>query len=194
MADTNGDVKVLGFAGSLRKDSYNKAALRAAQELLPPGMTLETCDLAPIPLFNEDVERDEFPAAVVEFKERIAAADALLIATPEYNYSIPGVLKNALDWASRPPGQSSLSGKPLAIMGASSGYFGTARAQYHLRQICVVLNMHPVNSPEIFISGAASKFDETGKLTDGMFRDGISKLLKALQEWTIRLRGDSLRK
>ncbi len=187
MADTSLNVRVLGFAGSLRRDSYNRAALRAAQELLPPGMTLEIFDLAPIPLFNEDVERDGVPMAVKEFKERIAAADALLIATPEYNYSIPGVLKNAIDWASRPPGQSPLIGKPLAIMGASSGYFGSARAQYHLRQVCVILNMHPVNSPEVFISGAASKFDETGKLTDGMFRDGISKLLKALQEWTIRL-------
>ena len=125
----------------------------------------------------------------MEFKERIAAADALLIATPEYNYSIPGVLKNALDWASRPPGQSPLIGKPLAFMGASTGYFGTSRAQYHLRQVCVILNMHPVNSPEVFISGAASKFDESGRLTDTMFRNGISKLLEALQEWTIRLTG-----
>lgn len=189
MADTGGEVKVLGFAGSLRKDSYNRAALQAAQELLPTGMTLEIFDLAPIPLFNEDVEREGFPAAVVEFKERIATADALLIATPEYNYSIPGVLKNALDWASRPPGQSPLMGKPLAFMGASTGYFGSSRAQYHLRQVCVVLNMHPVNSPEVFISGAASKFDESGRLTDTMFRNGISKLLQALQEWTIRLRG-----
>jgi len=188
MTDTGHDVKVLGFAGSLRKDSYNRAALRAAQELLPQGMTLEIFDLAPIPLFNEDVERKGFPAAVLEFKERIADADALLISTPEYNYSIPGVLKNAIDWASRPPGQSPLVGKPLAIMGASIGYFGSARAQYHLRQVCVLLNMHPVNSPEVFISGAASKFDETGKLTDGMFRNNIKKILQALQEWTIRLR------
>jgi chromate reductase len=189
MADTGSEVKVLGFAGSLRKDSYNRAALRAAKELLPPGMALEICDLASIPLFNEDVESDGFPTAVVEFKERIAAADALLIATPEYNYSIPGVLKNALDWASRPPGQSPLMGKPLAFMGASTGYFGTSRAQYHLRQVCVILNMHPVNSPEVFISGAASKFDGTGRLTDAMFRDSIGKLLEALRVWTIRLRG-----
>lgn len=102
---------------------------------------------------------------------------------------MPGVLKNAIDWASRPPGQSPLTGKPLAIMGASLGYFGTVRAQYHLRQVCVLLNMHPVNTPEVFISGAASKFDEAGKLTDGMFRDGITKLLLALQDWTIKLRG-----
>jgi len=189
MAEASGTVKVLGFAGSLRRDSYNRAALRTAQELLPPGMALEIFDLAPIPLFNEDVEREGFPAAVVQFKERIAAADALLIVTPEYNYSIPGVLKNSLDWASRPPGQSPLMGKPLAIMGASTSYFGSSRAQYHLRQVCIILNMHPVNSPEVFISGAASKFDGTGKLTDGMSRDSISKLLLALQDWTIRLWG-----
>jgi len=188
LSDADGEVKVLGFAGSLRKDSYNKAALKAAQELLPSGMTLEIYDLAPIPLFNEDVERDGFPASVVTFKERIAAADALLIATPEYNYSIPGVLKNALDWVSRPPGQSPLIGKPLAFMGASTGYFGTSRAQYHLRQVCVILNMHPVNSPEVFISGAASKFDGSGRLTDTMFRDGIGSLLEALRKWTIKLR------
>jgi chromate reductase len=190
MEDTGRDIKVLGFAGSLRKGSYNRAALRAAQELLPPGMTMETFYLGTIPLFNEDVEREGFPAAVLEFKERIAAADALLIATPEYNYSIPGVLKNAIDWASRPYGQSSFTGKPLAIMGASIGYFGSSRAQYHLRQVCVCLDMYPVNSPEVFISDAASKFDETGKLTAGMYRDGISNLLKALQKWTIRLRED----
>jgi chromate reductase len=182
------DVKVLGFAGSLRKDSFNRAALRAAQELLPPGMTLEIFDLAPIPLFNQDVERAGFPAPVQEFTERIAAADALLIATPEHNYSIPGVLKNAIDWASRLP-ERPLKGKPLAILGASTSYFGTSRAQYHLRQVCVVLDMHPVNSPEVFIPVASSKFDDAGKLTDTMSRDGISKLLQALQEWTVRLRG-----
>lgn len=188
MASTGRDVKVLGFAGSLRKGSFNKAALRAAEELLPPGMTLEIHDLAAIPLFNEDVEREGTPDAVLKFRERIAAADALLIATPEYNYSLPGVLKNAIDWASRPPFQSPLIGKPVAIMGASPGYFGTVRAQYHLRQVCVILNMYPLNGPEVFISGAASKFDEAGRLTDAMFRDSITKLLQALQEWTIRLR------
>lgn len=190
MTSTGRNVKVLGFAGSLRKDSYNKAALRAAAELLPSGMALEICDLAAIPLFNEDVERAGVPEAVLEFKGRITAADALLIATPEYNYSLPGVLKNALDWASRPPGLSALTGKPLAIMGASIGYFGTMRAQYHLRQVCVVLNMYPLNGPEVFIPGASSKFDEAGRLTDATARDAIGELLQALQEWTIRLRND----
>jgi chromate reductase len=180
------DVKVLGFAGSLRKDSYNRAALRAAQELLPPGMTLEIFDLAAIPMFNGDIIRAGFPAPVLEFTERIAMADALLIVTPEYNYSIPGVLKNAIDWASRLP-ERPLKGKPLAMMGASSGYFGSSRAQYHLRQVCVLLDMRPVNNPEVFIPLASSKFDDAGKLTDTMSRDGISKLLQALQEWTVML-------
>ncbi len=187
MVNGNRHVHVLGFAGSLRQGSFNRAALRAAEELLPPDMTLETFDLAPIPLYNGDVEGEGIPPKVAEFKHRITAADALLIVTPEYNYSVPGVLKNAIDWASRPPGQSALDEKPLAIMGASSGYFGTARAQYHLRQSCVILNMRPLNSPEVFISNAASRFDEAGRLTDEMYRSSIAKLLQALQEWTIRL-------
>lgn len=181
-------IHILGFAGSLREGSYNRAALRAAQELLPEGVTLEIFDLSPIPFFNEDVEKEGFPEPVQTFKERIAAADALLIATPEYNYSIPGVLKNAIDWVSRPPGQSPLNDKPMAIMGASAGYFGTARAQYHLRQVCVILNMHPLNK-EVFIPGAGDKFDPQGKLIDERSRKGISALLLALKDWTLRLQG-----
>ena len=158
-------IHILGFAGSLREGSYNRAALRAAQELLPEGVTLEIFDLSPIPLFNEDVEKEGFPEPVQAFKERIAAADALLIATPEYNYSIPGVLKNALDWASRPPGQSPLNDKPVAIMGASAGYFGTARAQYHLRQVLVCLDMAVMNVPEVMVGGVHTK------VTDGVLTD-----------------------
>jgi len=129
-------VHVLGISGSLRKASYNTALLRPASELLPRGMTLEVFDLSSIPLYNDDVRALGFPKPVQEFRSRIAAADALLIATPEYNFSIPGVLKNAIDWASRPP-DPPLDGKPLAIMGASTGNFGTVRAQMHLRQVCV---------------------------------------------------------
>ncbi|OAT82385.1 NADPH-dependent FMN reductase [Desulfotomaculum copahuensis] len=180
-------VHILGFAGSLRKHSYNRAALRAAGELLPEGMTMDTFDLSPVPVYNEDVEAEGFPAPVQEFKARIAAADALLIVTPEYNYSIPGVLKNALDWASRPPGQSPLAGKPVAFMGASSGYFGTARAQYHLRQVCVILDMYPLNSPEVFIPAAQTKFDQNGRLTDDRTRESIRRLLLALRTWTNKL-------
>ena len=177
---------MLGFAGSLRKGSFNRAALRAAAELLPAGMILETFDLRPIPLYDADVEAAGVPESVQEFRRRIAAADALLIATPEYNYSMPGVLKNAIDWGSRPPDQP-LNGKPVAIMGASPGGFGTARAQYHLRQTCVFTNMLPLNRPEVFISNAHEKFDAQGRLTDEKARQGIAALLEALAAWTRRL-------
>src|SRR5579859_2585336 len=126
--------KVLGIAGSLRKGSYNKLALRAAVELKPADMEIESFDIAPIPLYDEDLRERGFPPVVQDLREKIRSADALLIVTPEHNYSMPGVLKNAIDWASRPP-QQPLNGKPAAIMGASTGRLGTARAQYHLRQI-----------------------------------------------------------
>ncbi len=182
------NIHLLGFAGSLRKDSYNRSALRAANELLPEGVSLETFDLSPIPLYNGDVEGAGIPEPVKEFKERIAAADALLIVTPEYNYSMPGVLKNAIDWASRPLGQNSLNGKPLGMMGASSGLNGTLRAQLHLRQVAIFTNMYPINKPEVFIRQAANKFDEQGRLTDDDLRGQIRALLEALAEWTRRLK------
>ena len=151
-------------------------------------MTLELFDIAPIPLYNGDVESRGFPGPVVQFKERIAAADALLIAAPEYNYSIPGVLKNAIDWASRPPDSSPLNGKPLALMGASMGAMGTARGQYHLRQVCVFTNMLPLNRPEVFVARAHEKFDAQGRLSDDSTRSHIRKLLEALRDWTVKLR------
>lgn len=174
-------IKILGFTGSLRRNSYNKAALRAAAELLPAGATLEIVDLSQIPFFNEDVEAEGVPQVVVDFKRKVAEADALLIATPEYNYSIPPVLKNALDWASRGK-DLPLYGKPLAIMSASTGIFGGARAQYHLRQVCVMLNLLPINKPEVFIMSAGTKFDQEGNLIDERSRQGIAKLLQALVE------------
>ena len=174
---------ILGFAGSLRQKSYNRAALRAAQELLPDGVRLELFDLAPIPPFSEDQEKTP-PASVVEFKRAIRAADAILIATPEYNYSIPGVLKNAIDWASRPYGDSAWSGKPAAILGVSVGKLGTARAQYHLRQVFVFLDMHPLNKPELMIGPAGDLFDADGRLKDEKTRELIGKQLHALVEWT----------
>lgn len=176
-------ITILGFSGSLRKGSYNTAGLKAAQGLVPEGVRLEIFDLSPIPLYNQDLEDGNIPDSVLEFKERIVQADALLIVTPEYNYSVPGVLKNALDWASRPPGKAVFPRKPVAIMGASTGYFGSARAQYHLRQICGGLNMYVLNYPEVFISDAAHKFDDQGLLTDEFSRDKISKLLVALVNW-----------
>ncbi len=153
----NTSITILGIAGSLRRESYNRAALRAAKQLVPEGVTLDIFELDGIPAFNQDEEKNT-PAKVVELKQRIRAADALLIVTPEYNCSVPGVLKNAIDWATRPYGDSAWSGKPVAIMGASPGMLGTARAQYHLRQIFVGLNVFPINQPEVMIGNAAAPY------------------------------------
>jgi chromate reductase, NAD(P)H dehydrogenase (quinone) len=172
-------VTVLGIAGSLRRQSYNKGALRAAQSLLPSGAQLEIFDLAGIPVYNQDEEKSP-PPKVAELKTRIRAAGAILLCTPEYNYSIPGVLKNAIDWASRPYGDSAWNGKPVAIMGASVGAFGTMRAQYHLRQCFVFLNMDAVLQPEVAIGNAAEKFDAQGNLTDAKAKELIGQLLKSL--------------
>jgi len=179
-------INILGIAGSLRRQSYNRSALRAAKQLLPEGATLDIFELDGIPGFNQDEEQNP-PAKIVELKKRIRAADALLFVTPEYNYSIPGVLKNAIDWASRPYGDSAWSGKPAAIMGASPGSIGTARAQYHLRQIFVFLNMFPINKPEVMISNAAKRFDAEGNLTDDVTKDLIRQLLQNLVDWAQRI-------
>jgi len=180
-------VSILGFAGSLRKGSYNKALLRAALELLPKDAELEIFDLEGIPPFNQDLET-HMPARVKEFKAKIKAADAVLIATPEHNYSIPGVLKNAIDWASRPYGDNSLEGKPVAVMSASVGMLGGARAQYHLRQTFVFLDMHPINSPEVFVAYADQKVDDEGNLKDETAKKLIKELLENLVAWTRKLR------
>jgi chromate reductase len=182
----NGSVRILGIAGSLRRESYNRAALRSAAQLVPEGATLDIFGLEGIPPFNQDDEQSP-PTAVVELKRRIRAADAVLIATPEYNYSVPGVLKNAIDWASRPYGDSAWSGKPAAIMGASVGAIGTARAQYHLRQMFVFLDMFPLNQPEVMIGNAAQRFDAQGNLTDEATKEFIRRLLRNLAAWTRRL-------
>ena len=179
-------VKTLGISGSLRKGSFNTAALRAAAELLPDGMSLEIADIGDIPLYNDDVRQLGYPPAVQRLRDQIAAADALLFATPEYNYSISGVLKNAIDWASRPP-DPPLVGKPAGIMGATGGLWGTTRAQYHLRQCFVFLNMFPVNKPEVMIAQAPNKFDAQGRLTDQQTRDIVAQLMVALRDWTLRL-------
>jgi chromate reductase, NAD(P)H dehydrogenase (quinone) len=180
-------VTILGIAGSLRRDSYNRAALRAAQALAPAETTIDIFDLQGIPPFNQDEEQPP-PAPVADLKTRIRAADAILMVTPEYNYSIPGVLKNAIDWASRPYGDSVWEGKPVAVMGASVGTLGTARAQYHLRQVFVFLNMHALNRPEVMISNAAQRFDAQGQLTDTTTQDLIRQLLRHLVDWTRQLR------
>ena len=175
-------IKILGIAGSVRKASFNKSALRAAQKLVPEGTSIEVFDIDGLPGFNQDEEKNP-PAKVTELKAKIRAADAILFVTPEYNYSIPGVLKNAIDWASRPYGDSAWNGKPVAVMGASVGVIGTARAQYHLRQVFVFLDMHAVNQPEVMIN-ASKSFDEQGNLTDQQTRDLIGKLLANLVKKT----------
>jgi chromate reductase, NAD(P)H dehydrogenase (quinone) len=183
----NKHTRILGISGSLRRESYNSAALRAAVGLAPEGAVVETFELKDIPLFNQDDESK--PAAkVTELKRRVREADAILFVTPEYNYSVPGVLKNAIDWASRPYGDNAWDGKPAAIMGASIGNIGTARAQYHLRQIFVFLNVVTVNRPEVMISNAAQRFDSEGNLTDEKTKDHIRKLLRSLVELTQRIR------
>jgi chromate reductase len=186
-------IRILGFAGSLRKASYNRALIRAACELVPEGMVLETFDLEGIPPFNQDLEASG-PERVKEYKARIRAADGLLIATPEYNYSFPGVLKNAIDCASRPYGDNAFEGKPVALMGASIGMLGTARAQYHLRQCCVFLNLFPLNRPEVMVPFAEKAFDAEGRLIDEKARKKVRELLDALGAWIIRLRGSPIPK
>jgi chromate reductase len=177
---------ILGIPGSIRRQSFNRSALHAAKGLLPEGVTLNIFELDGLPLFSEDHEKSP-PTKVVEFKSRIRAADAILFATPEYNYSVSGVLKNAIDWASRPYGDSAWNAKPAAIMGASSGTLGTARAQYHLRQICVTLNLHVMNKPELMISGATGKFDASGTLTDAETIKRLREFLAELVNWAHRL-------
>jgi chromate reductase len=179
-------LSILGFAGSLRKNSYNKALLRAAMELTPKDAKLAFFDLKGILPFNQDLEA-QMSDKVKEFKAKIRAADAILIATPEYNYSIPGVLKNAIDWASRPYGDNSFEGKPVAIMSASTGMLGGARAQYHLRQVFVTLDMHSLNRPEVMVPFVDDKIDETGRVIDEETREKIRELLKNLVELTTRL-------
>jgi chromate reductase len=181
-------MKVVGISGSLRKGSYNTAALRAAQGLVPEGMTIEAAEIGDLPPYNEDVRQAGYPPPVQRLRGQLAAADAVLFVTPEYNYSISGVLKNAIDWGSRPPDQP-FDGKPVAIMGASGGLLGTARAQYHLRQMLVFLNAYPVNKPEVMIGQAQNKFDEAGNLTDEPTREFIRKLLVSLRDWTTKLKG-----
>jgi len=176
MAD---QITILGIAGSLRKDSYNKGALRAAQALCPEGAKLEFYDIAGLPLFNQDEERNPAPN-VTEFKQMIRAADAILLCTPEYNYGVPGVMKNALDVGSRPYGDNAWSGKPVALMSAALSVAGGIRAQYQVRQCFVFLNMDAVVQPEVAIGNAPQRFDDKGNLTDETSKKMIRQLLENL--------------
>ncbi len=185
----NKDIRVLGFSGSLRQKSYNRALLKAAETVLPPGMTLQIYDLIDLPMFNQDVEAHGIPEPVWTFREALKAADALLIATPEYNWSIPGVLKNALDWASRkgPDLQAPLDDKVVAIMGAG-GMGGTVRAQLHLREILAHNRLFVVPHPQLMVARAWEHFDQDGALTDEATRARLGSLLLELRDLTWKLR------
>jgi len=172
-------MKLLAIVGSLRKDSVNKKAVKAFAEVLPSGTEIEYAVIANIPHYNQDEQEKSFPESVTTLSNQVKAADGIVFATPEYNYSIPGVLKNALDWVSRVPNQP-FNGKAALIIGASPGNIGTARAQYHLRQIGVFLNINFLNRPEVMIGSAYSKFDDSGKLTDESTRDFLRKAGQAL--------------
>lgn len=189
-------VEALGIAGSLRQGSYNRALLRAARDLAPDDLEIKTFDneiLKRVPPYNEDVRARGDPEPVKALKDGIGDADALVIATPEYNHSISGVLKNALDWASRPPDETPLRGIPVAIMGASTGNWGTVRAQMHLRQLCVDHNMLAVNQPEVLVARAREKFDEEGRLTHDVTRHFVGLLMEALLEWTRKVEENASR-
>lgn len=182
---TSKPIHVIAISGSPRRGSYNTALLHAAAALLPPGMTLEIVDLSPLPLFNPDNEKP-LPEAVAALRSKLAAADAVLIATPEYNSSIPAVLKNAIDWVSRSP-QPPLQGKPVAILGASTGNFGTLRAQLHLRQVLTHIGALPLGKPEVLVARAEQAFDADLNLTDAAARGFLGDLLAALAQWTARV-------
>jgi chromate reductase len=180
-------IKLLGISGSLRTQSYNSGALSVVGSILPAGMEFDVASLTDLPFYSADVEQRGFPAAVQTFRRKVAAADALIFAVPEYNFSVPGVLKNALEWLSRPP-DSPTNGKPCAVFGASVSPLGTARGQFHFRHICVSLNMIPVNTPHVDITNAKTKFDAQGRLTDQASIDLIRQLVGELRNLTIRLR------
>ncbi len=178
-------MKFLAICGSLRKKSTNMGLLCYAQTQAPTGVEFTIADIADIPFYNADLT--EKPAAVLKLFDQIGAADALVLGCPEYNYSIAPALKNALDWASREPGNPLLTGKTVAIMGAGGG-MGTSRAQYHLRQVCVYLNLHPINNPEVFANAFTSSFDGDGNLVDAKIQENIVAQLKALATWTTQLK------
>jgi chromate reductase len=180
-------LRILGLAGSLRRASYNRGLIRAASEAAPSGLVIETFDLADVPMYNQDVEDAGEPGPVVALKHAIAEADALLVATPEYNHGVPGVLKNAIDWASRPRLTSPLRDKSVAVMGASPGRGSTARAQAQLRDAFVFTGACVMPLPELLVGTAASRFDDDGNVTDPELRESLIELTEALRQWTLRI-------
>jgi chromate reductase len=181
-------VRILGVAGSLRRASYNRALLRAAVELAPSGITLTAFDLIDLPLYNGDVEAGGDPPSVAAFKQAIGEADAVLFVTPEYNHGVPGVMKNAVDWASRPPRSAVLDRKPVGIIGASPGMTGSARGQSQLRQAFEFTNSYCMPQPEILVFRAHEKFDPEGRLTDESTATHLRAYLEALAAWALRFR------
>lgn len=177
-------MNVLAICGSLRAKSTNRGLLRYAQANAPEGMKIHIADILDVPFYNADLAAK--PAAVEQLLKQLAQADALLLACPEYNYSMAPALKNALDWASREPDNHLLSGKAVALLGAGGG-MGTSRAQYHLRQVCVYLNLHPLNQPEVFANAFSGSFDNDGNLTDERLQGLVVKQLGALQKWARQL-------
>ncbi len=180
-------IKILGISGSLRKESFHTKLLKTAAAMPFEDAEIEIVEIGNLPLFNQDWEADP-PETVKEFKKKIRESDAILFVTPEYNYSVPGVLKNAIDCGSRPYGESAWSGKPAAIMSGSVGILGGSRAQYHLRQMMVFLDMHPLNKPEVMVPMIQDKFDEGGNLTDEATRAKVKEMIEALVAWTGKLR------
>lgn len=174
-------MKILGVGGTLRKGSYSKALLLEAQKLAPEGVVIEITDIGDFPLYNPDIP---MPDSVQKFKNSIKEADAILFSTAEYNYSIPGSLKNAIDWASRPYGDNSWEGKPAAIMSESTGMLGGIKAQLHLRQTMLYINVYILNRPEVIVSKVKEKFDEEGNLIDEHTRGKVKELVEALAKWT----------
>jgi chromate reductase len=181
-------IQIVGLAGSLRRASYNRGLIRAAAELAPEGIVVDVLDLADLPLYNQDVEDAGEPRSVVALKAALDRADAVLVATPEYNHGVPGVLKNAVDWASRPRATSPLRDKPIAVTGASPGREATARAQTQLREAFVFTGACVMPQPELLVGAAASHFDDDGNLTDPVTRAAVVELVEALRVWTLRLR------
>jgi len=172
-------MNIIAISGSLRKDSFNTALVRSLQALAPEGMQITVADISGLPLFNQDNEA-AFPAVAQTLKNTIEAADGIIISTPEYNRSIPGVLKNAIDWASRPWGKNSFAGKPVLTMGATVGNLGTAIAQSHLRQMLTYLDMQVIGQPELYIGPAQAVFDGEGNIVDESTKDLLTKALKVL--------------
>jgi chromate reductase len=186
----NSSVHLIGISGSLRKGSFNTMLLHNVMDLLPEGVTMEIVSFADIPIYNADLDlpiAQERPGSVVAFRNVLAKADGLVIVSPEYNYSIPGGLKNAIDWASRGE-DSSLLKKPVALMGATPGMWGTVRMQLAFQSVFIFLDMKPVLKPEVLIASANKKFDDQGKLTDEKAKDLIKRKLTALKELVLQIR------